>query len=103
MLLDIKEAVRRISEYVRKLGYDEFMEQEKTQDAVIRNLEIIGEAAKKLSPAIKKEHSDIPWKEMAGLRDRLVHQYFGVNFDTVWKIIKEELSGVLVKIKNIRQ
>lgn len=103
LLLDIKEAIRRISDYTGELDYDEFLGEEKTQDAVIRNLEIIGEASKNLSLAIKNKCDNIPWKEMAGLRDRLIHQYFGVNIDTVWKIIRQELPGLLAKIKNIRQ
>lgn len=103
MLLDIKEASRRIFDYTDELNYDEFLEKEETQDAVIRNLEIIGEAAKNLSLTMKREHGNIPWKEMAGLRDRLIHQYFGVNIDTVWKIIRQELPLLLAKIKKVRQ
>ena len=101
LLCDIKEAIRRISVYTDKLIYDEFMQNNKTQDAVVRNLEIIGEATKNLSIALKRKRHDIPWKEMAGLRDRLVHQYFGVNFDIVWKIIKQELPDLLAKISRI--
>ena len=101
LLCDIKEAVQRISTYIGKLSYDGFIKDKKTQDAVVRSLEIIGEAAKNLSLELKKKRRDIPWKGLAGLRDRLIHQYFGVNFDIVWKIIKQELPGLARQIEKI--
>lgn len=103
LLCDIKEASRRISVYTDKLSLDEFKKNRKTQDAVIRNLEIIGEATKNLSIALKRKHHNIPWKEMAGLRDRLIHQYFGVNFDIVWKIIRQELPELASRIDKISE
>lgn len=101
LLCDIKEAIQRIDDYVGNLSFDEFMKNRKTQDAVVRNLEIIGEAAKILSVGLKRKHRDIPWKELAGLRDRLIHQYFGVNFDIVWRIIKQELPELARQIEKI--
>jgi uncharacterized protein with HEPN domain len=76
------------------------MRDKKTQDAVVHNLEIIGEAAKNLSPAIKGRHPDIPWRKLAGVRDKIVHHYFGINYDIVWQI-KEDLAGLLQKIDEI--
>lgn len=101
LLCDIKEAVQRISTYIGELSYDEFIKDKKTQDAVVRSLEIIGEAAKNLSVELKKKHRDIPWKELAGLRDRLIHQYFGVNFEIVWTIVRQELAGLAREIEKI--
>jgi len=101
LLCDIREAVQRISAYISELSYDEFITDKKTQDAVVRSLEIIGEAAKNLSVELKKKHHDIPWKELAGLRDRLIHQYFGVNFDIVWRIIKQEFPVLARQIEKI--
>lgn len=101
LLCDIKEAVQRISTYIGELSYDEFIKDKKTQDAVVRSLEIIGEAAKNLSVELKKKRRDIPWRELAGLRDRLIHQYFGVNFDIVWRIIKQELPELARQIEKI--
>lgn len=83
LLCDIKEAIQRVSTYIGELSYDEFIKDKKTQDAIVRSLEIIGEATKNLSVELKKKHRDIPWKELTGLRDRLIHQYFGVNFEIV--------------------
>ncbi|MEW6679932.1 MAG: HepT-like ribonuclease domain-containing protein [bacterium] len=66
------------------MSYKEFLEDIKTQDAVVRNLEIIGEAAKNISEELKKKYPRIQWKDLAGVRDKLIHHYFGVNFDIVW-------------------
>ena len=100
-LQDINEAVQRIGVYTEQLSYEEFLQDIKTQDAVIRNLEIIGEAAKNISDNLTDNYSHIPWKEMAGLRDKLIHHYFGVNFDIVWNIIKADLPGIALQIEKI--
>ncbi len=95
LLSDIREAIHRISAYIVEASYETFMADIKTQDAVIRNLEIIGEASKNLSEQVRAEYSDIPWRNMAGVRDRLIHHYFGVNLDIVWQIATIELPQVL--------
>ena len=82
-LRDIQEAVRRIRMYTDAMSYDRFLADIKTQDAVIRNLEIIGEATKSLSTELREKYPGMPWKGMAGIRDRLIHHYFGVNLDIV--------------------
>lgn len=102
-LLDIHEALSRISGYIVGLSYDQFRQDIRTQDAVIRNLEILGEAAKNLSASFRKRCSDIPWKQMASMRDRLIHHYFGINLDIVWGVITEELPAIADKIKVIRK
>ncbi|MDE0014512.1 MAG: DUF86 domain-containing protein [Candidatus Poribacteria bacterium] len=91
-LYDIQEAVRRIKIYTREMTYKEFLADTRTQDAVIRNIEIIGEATKKLSVELRTQYPDVPWTEMAGTRDRLIHNYFGVDIEVVWKISIDELS-----------
>jgi uncharacterized protein with HEPN domain len=73
----------------------------KTQDAVVRNLEIIGEAIKNISKGLKKKYPQIPWKDLSGVRDKLIHHYFGVNLDIVWNIVKEELPEVISQIEEI--
>ena len=98
-LSDIKEAVRRIEVYIKKTSYRKFLKDIKTQDAVVRNLEIIGEAAKNMSDALKKKYPNIQWKKLAGVRDRLIHHYFGVNYDVVWVIAKKELPEIILQIK----
>ena len=100
-LCDIIEAVKRVETYIAKINYEEFLQDTKTQDAVIRNLEIVGEAVKNLSMDFKNKHKDIEWKKIAGLRDRIIHYYFGVNWDIVWDVINTKLPELKRKIGNI--
>lgn len=100
-LADTKEAVLRINAYTQDLTFEQFLEDKKTQDAVVRNLEIIGEAAKNISEESKSRFPQIPWKDLAGVRDKLIHHYFGVNFDIVWNIVKQELPDVLSQLEEI--
>ena len=98
LLSDIREAITRIRAYIKGMGYGEFLNDTKTQDAVVRNLEIIGEATKNLSNELRGEYTEIPWKQQARLRDRLIHH---VNYDIVWDIATEELPRVLRQIETI--
>lgn len=97
---DIEEAMRLIATYTEGLTFDEFTQDRKTQDAVVRNLEIIGEAAKNISAYIKKKYPQVPWKEFAGLRDKVIHHYFGIKYDIVWQV-REDLPGIAPQIKEI--
>ena len=99
---DIADAMRRILAYTNGLSYEGFLADPKTQDAVIRNLQVMGDAAKKLSTSLKQTHPLIPWKEMAGTRDRIVHEYFGINYDIVWTVARDELSSLLPRIDALR-
>jgi uncharacterized protein with HEPN domain len=101
VLRDIQEAVRRIVTYTSGMTFDAFLADPKTQDAVVRNLEIIGEATKNLSDEIRSQNPRLPWKGMAGMRDRLIHHYFGVNIDIVWQIVTAELPDVACQIEEI--
>ena len=91
---DIIDAIDKIEEYTGQLTYESFIKDKKTVDAVVRNFEIIGEATKHIPERVRKQHPDIPWRDMAGLRDRLIHGYFGVNLDVIWKTLKERLPIV---------
>jgi uncharacterized protein with HEPN domain len=102
-LSDIQEAVRRIEVYTAATTYEAFLADIRTQDAVIRNLEIIGEATKNLSAGLRARYAQVPWKGMAGVRDRLIHHYFGVNLDIVWQIATSELPEVASQIQGILQ
>jgi uncharacterized protein with HEPN domain len=79
------------------------LQDEKTQDAVIRNLEIIGEAATKLSPELKAKYDEIPWGDIAGMRNRLIHGYFEVNLDIVWSTVEKVLPEFEAQIKALRR
>ena len=96
-LKDILEASRRAVAFSADLDFNKFSKDIKTQDAVVRNIEIIGEAAKNISEDSRKRYADIPWKQITGMRDRLIHHYFGVNIDIVWSVVKEDLPQ-LIKI-----
>lgn len=98
---DIQEAIQRIQVYTAGVSYDAFLADTKTQDAVIRNLEIIGEATKGLSDQIRERYTAVPWKNMAGARDRLIHHYFGVNLDVIWGIVTLELSDIAAQLTQI--
>lgn len=99
-LVHIFECIKSIQEYVIT-GEKEFFDKKIIQDAVVRNLEIIGEASKKISQEFKLNHTDIPWKEMSGLRNVLIHDYFGVDLKIVWNVVAGELPKILNKIISI--
>ena len=100
---DIAEAIRRIKFYAKGFTYRKFLANTKTQDAVVRNLEIIGEAAKNISDEFKKKHTNIGWKNIAGMRDKLIHEYFGVNWDIVWDVVKLNLPELERQIEQLLQ
>jgi len=98
-LIDIIEAMEKIEEFVNDLSFEEFQKDDKTYSAIIRKFEIIGEASKNIPDKIRNELSEIPWKEMAGMRDRLIHSYFGIDYKLVWITIKERIPKVKLLIK----
>lgn len=93
---DILEAIEKIEKYAGEFSFDEFSKDWKTIDAVVRNLEIIGEVAKYVSKEIRERYPVVPWKEMAGMRDKLIHEYFGVDIEVVWRTIKKRLPNVKI-------
>jgi uncharacterized protein with HEPN domain len=98
---NIREAIQRIVAYTANLTYEQFVKDYKTQDAVVRNFEVIGEATKNLSASLKRNYPEVPWKGLAGLRDKMIHHYFGINYEIVWTIAREELPGLLSQIEDI--
>ena len=97
----ILDAIGKIEEYIGDVGYDAFVENSMMCDAVVRELEIIGEATKSLSDEVKEAHGNIPWKSISGMRDKLIHQYFGVDLEIVWKTCKEDLVGIKDKLNEL--
>jgi len=98
---DILEAIGKIEKYTESLDYEQFRKDEKTGDAVIRNFSVIGEAVKQVPPSIRKKYPDIPWKIIAGMRDKLVHEYFGIRYDVVWETIESRLPSLRIAVKKI--
>jgi uncharacterized protein with HEPN domain len=100
-LEDILKAINSIEDFVRDLTFNEFSKDKKTVDAVIRNLEIIGEASKHIPSDIRGKHREIPWKSMSGMRDIVIHKYFEVALDRVWKTVKERLPEVKSSVEKV--
>jgi len=91
---DILDAIEKIGEFTEGMSYEEFLMDDKTKFAVVRALEVIGEASKRVSAELKGRHPEIPWKAMAGMRDKLIHAYFGVDWEVVWLTVKKELPKI---------
>ncbi|WP_100011675.1 DUF86 domain-containing protein [Lentibacillus sediminis] len=101
-LTHILECINSIESYIPN-GKTDYFSSKMIQDAVIRNLEIIGEATKHLSADLKLRENDIPWSEMAGMRNVLIHEYFGVDNEIVWNVLDKELPLLKVKITKLLQ
>jgi uncharacterized protein with HEPN domain len=99
---DILEAIEKIERFTGGMTYEEFVKDPKTVDAVLRNFEVIGEAAKNMPEDLRKEYSDVPWSEMAGMRDKLIHGYATVELKIIWTTIQEELPTLGPQIESIR-
>ncbi|MCB2156723.1 DUF86 domain-containing protein [bacterium] len=99
-LLHILDAVVDALTYASG-GEEEFFADKKTQDAILRKLEVIGEATKRLSPELKAANPDIPWRQIAGMRDKLIHDYFGVDLKLVWNVVSQVLPGFEENVRRI--
>ncbi|MGB8225973.1 MAG: DUF86 domain-containing protein [Sedimentisphaerales bacterium] len=91
LLDDIVMAIGRIEQYIKDLSFDAFSQEQKTIDAVVRNLEIIGEAANRLPDEFKEKHRQVEWHKIVGLRHRIVHDYFGIDLEIIWQILHKDL------------
>jgi len=96
----ILQCMNNILEYTKDLTKKDFSKNKLVQDAVIRNFEIIGEATRKVSEEYKQVHFEVPWKAMSGMRDKLIHDYIGVDIAVIWKTIKEDLPPLRKKLED---
>jgi|CXWK01.1.fsa_nt_gi uncharacterized protein with HEPN domain len=97
-LEDIRIAANKVRTFISSVSYEKFIEDELVQSAVIRQLEIMGEAVKRLSPAFRSDHPLILWQQIAGLRDRLIHAYDDINNDRIWIIATQDVPDLLGKL-----
>ena len=100
-LRHIFESIGLIESYTSNITKLDFFKSQQAQDAVIRRLEIIGEAAKSVPPEYRKKYQQIPWKEIAGMRDILVHEYFGVDLDLTWRTVQEDIPALKQNLSSI--
>lgn len=100
---DILESISKIRRYTRGFDFDKFEDDEKTIDAVIRNLEIIGEAARNVPREIQTLYPDLPWAEMQTMRNIVIHQYHGVNLKIIWQTVQEDLPSIISRLQQISE
>jgi len=100
-LLHILDAIKQVEEYLGNIDYEGFSHSRLVQDGVIRQFEIIGEATKNLSNATRDRVPQVPWKNMAGMRDKLIHQYFGVDIESLWETAKEDLPFIQKEVAQL--
>lgn len=98
---DMIEYIERAEKYLNNLSYEEFINDLKTCDAIIRCIEVIGEAAKKVPENLKNKYPFIPWRDIAGMRDKIVHGYFSIDYEVVWLTIKEDIPKLKPLLKNL--
>ena len=100
-LKDILQAIEAIEKFVKDIDFETFKREDMRSSAVIRKFEIIGEATKNISEDIKQKYPSIPWKDIAGMRDRLIHFYHGIKYELVWNTIKDDIPGFKLQIKKV--
>jgi uncharacterized protein with HEPN domain len=100
-LKDILDAIDEVETFIDNLTYDEFTKDKKTLNAVVRSIEVIGEATKNIPEQLRIEHKELPWREMTGMRDKLIHGYFGIDTETIYQAAKTDLPRLRKPIEEM--
>lgn len=100
-IYDILDAIKEVEEFTQGMNFEGIARDKKTVNAVIRSLEVIGEAAKKIPVNVRKKYLNVPWKRMAGMRDKLIHEYHGIDLEIIWTVVTEELPPVKSEIEKV--
>ena len=100
-LEDILHSIQQIFKYTQGISFDNFKADDKTFDAVVKNLEVIGEAAKNIPERIRNKNAEVEWKKITGMRDILIHEYFGIDIEIVWDIIRNKLPSLEKQIQKL--
>lgn len=95
------DAISKIEEYTQGIKYEGFLDNHLIQDGAIRQIEIIGEATKRLSTEIGERHHEIPWKDIAGMRDKLLHDYLGVDLDAIWETVEKDIPALKKRLRDV--
>jgi uncharacterized protein with HEPN domain len=93
-LRDILTAVDQVETFIGIMSFEEFVKDAKTVNAVVRSIEVIGEASKHIPVSLRERYAELPWKEIVGMRDKLIHGYFGIDYETIWKASKEDIPSL---------
>lgn len=101
LLEDILECINRVFEYTEGMEFEDFFKDQKTIDAVIRNIEIIGEASSQMPKDFKKKNTQVPWVDIVDMRNKIIHEYFGIDLILVWEIIEDELETLKQQIQEL--
>ena len=98
---DSIDSIRDIESFSKGMTFEEFKADRKTINAVVRSVEVIGEASKKIPESVTARYPGVPWKRVAGMRDKLIHEYFGIDLEILWKVAKEDIKGIRPHIRRI--
>ncbi len=101
LIEDILAAIQKIERYTAGMDQEIFRQDEKTVDAVVRNLEVVGEATRQLPEDFSNRHPNVPWRQISGLRNRIVHEYFGLDLEIIWQVIRHDLPQLKTHLEGL--
>jgi uncharacterized protein with HEPN domain len=100
-LMHIRDSLREVRQFIADESYESFLENRMMQNAVMRSFEVVGEAARRVSPEFRGAHPEVPWRLLGDFRNKLIHDYFGLDLDVIWKTATEDAPGLLAQIEDL--